>query len=128
MILNADENDRGIKTLLKGIKDLGVKLPVITDGPDGAYTYDEEGKIIYMKIYPDIKTPLERTGAGDAFASTFSTAKSIGLDNATSLMWASINSMSVCQYIGAQEGLLTRKKLEEYLKNKTEDWTIKTID
>jgi len=128
MILNADENDRDIKTLLKGIKDLGVKLPVITDGPDGAYTYDEQGRVIYMSIYPDIKPPLERTGAGDAFASTFSAAKALNLDNKTALMWGSINSMSVCQYIGAQEGLLSHAKIEEYIKNKPEGWEAKIID
>lgn len=126
-ILNADENDKGIKTLLKGIRDLGVKLPIITDGPNGSYTYDENDNVIYMPIYPDIAPPLERTGAGDAFASTFCAAKALGSDNKTALMWGSINSMSVCQYIGAQEGLLTREKLEEYMKNKPTGWDAKII-
>ncbi len=127
-ILNADANDKDIKSLLNGIKNLGVKLPIITDGPQGAYTFDENGQIIYMPIYPDIAAPLERTGAGDAFASTFAGAKALGCDNKNALMWASINSMSVCQYIGARDGLLKKDKIEEYLKNKPEGWDIKIIN
>lgn len=126
-ILNANENNKDIKTLLNGIKELGVKLPVITDGPNGAYTLDENNQVIYMPIYPDIAPPFERTGAGDSFASTFAAAKALGLDNKTALMWGSINSMSVCQYIGAQEGLLTREKIEQYLKDKPKDWEAKII-
>jgi hypothetical protein len=38
-----------------------------------------------------------------------------GIDEA--LAWGPINSMSVVQYVGAQAGLLTRAKLEEYLEN-----------
>lgn len=129
-ILNASETGLDIKSLLLGFKGLGVKLPVITDGPNGAYTYDDYGdnKVIHMKIYPDIAPPVDRTGAGDAFASTFSAAKSLGLDNKTALMWGSINSMSVCQYVGAEKGLLTRVKLEEYLKNKPAGWEIEVVE
>jgi ribokinase len=125
-ILNLSENT-DISTLLTRLKNLGVKLPVVTDGPNGSYTYENDSceKIIHIDIYPDIAPPVDRTGAGDAFASTFSAAKYLGLDNKTALMWGSINSMSVCQYVGAQEGLLSREKLEEYLKNKPSDWEIK---
>lgn len=123
-ILKTDINQSNIKNLLSEFKDLGVKLPVITDGPNGSYTYNELGEIIHLPIYPDTNTPLERTGAGDAFASTFCVAKYLGLDNKTALMWGSINSMSVCQHIGAQEGLLTREILKDYLKNKPVNWDI----
>ncbi len=127
-ILNASEVDLNIKNLLSDFKNLGVKLPVITDGPNGAYTYDDNGNdVIHIDIYPDIAPPVDRTGAGDAFASTFSAAKSLGLDNKTALMWGSINSMSVCQYVGAEKGLLTREKLEGYLKNKPEGWGVEVV-
>jgi len=127
-ILQIPETD-DISTLLSGLTGLGVKLPVITDGPHGSYTYDETtGKIIHIAIYPDIAPPVDRTGAGDAFASTFSAAKYLGLDNKTALMWGSINSMSVCQHVGAQEGLLSREKLENYLLTKPQGWEIETIN
>ena len=129
-ILNAGEGHLDIPYLLAGLKQLGVKLPVITDGPHGSYTYDDlyENRIIHIDIYPDIAPPVDRTGAGDGFASTFAAAKYLGLDNRTALMWGSINSMSVCQYVGAQEGLLSREKLENYLKTKPAHWEVETIN
>lgn len=124
-----ETENESIPFLLSDIKKLGVELPVITDGPQGAYTYKDESfsTVIHLPIYPDPLPPLERTGAGDAFASTFSVAKSLGLDNSVALMWGSINSMSVCQHIGAQEGLLTRNALEDFLKNKPADWNVTEI-
>lgn len=113
LILGTKEKD--IPTLLKGIKGLGPKIPVITDGPNGAYTFDEHGSAIYMPMYPDPKEPVDRTGAGDSFSSTFTSAIALGLSPAEALSWGPINSMSVVQKIGAQEGLLTRAELEGYL-------------
>ena len=66
-------------------------------------------------MYPDPAPPVERTGAGDSFSSTFTTALALGLPVEQALMWGPINSMNVVQYVGAQKGLLTRKKLEEWL-------------
>jgi sugar/nucleoside kinase (ribokinase family) len=126
-ILKMNESDSNIKNLLSGLKNLGIKLPVITDGPEGSYTYNESNQVIHLPIYPDTKTPLERTGAGDAFASTFCVAKYLGYNNETALMWGSINSMSVCQHIGATEGLLARDVLEKYLKEKPIDWNVNII-
>ncbi len=68
-------------------------------------------------MYPDPAPPVDRTGAGDAFSSTFISALILGKDISEALMWAPINSMSVVQGVGAQEGLLTREKLEEFLAN-----------
>lgn len=111
-ILNIQERD--IKNLLLGIKKLGPKIVVITDGPEGAYTFDGQ-EMLYIPMYPDPAPPVERTGAGDSFSSTFTTALALGLPVEQALMWGPINSMNVVQYIGAQKGLLTRKKLEEWL-------------
>ena len=70
-----------------------------------------------MPVYPDEKPPYDRTGAGDAFASTFTCALALGKSVPEVLTWAPINSMSVVQFVGAREGLLTREKLEEYLSS-----------
>jgi sugar/nucleoside kinase (ribokinase family) len=59
---------------------------------------------------------VDRTGAGDSFSSTFTSALLLGHDIPTALSWGPINSMSVVQYIGAQKGLLTGKQIEEYLQ------------
>lgn len=124
---------RDIKVLLDGLRALGPKLPVITDGPHGAYTYISDTAnptseyIGHLAIYPDIAPPLERTGAGDAFASTFATAIALGLSVEDALKWGSINSMNVCQHVGAQAGLLSRDALLEYVKKAPADWKIERV-
>lgn len=122
-----DTKDKDIPTLLHAVKKLGPKLPVITDGPKGAYVLDEQDTVWHMPMYPDPKEPVDRTGAGDSFSSTFTAAIALGLTPAEALTWGPINSMSVVQYIGAQEGLLTKEKLEEYLANAPADYKAKKV-
>ncbi|QQG45380.1 MAG: carbohydrate kinase family protein [Candidatus Sungiibacteriota bacterium] len=123
-ILGTDEKE--IKKLLQMMHKLGPKIVVITDGPAGAYASDGQNAWS-MRSYPDPKPPYERTGAGDAFSSTFVVALCLGLDVPEALRWAPINSMSVVQYVGAREGLLSRKKLEEYLAEAPADYFPKKI-
>lgn len=112
VILGIPETD--IKALLSGIAALGPKIVVITDGPGGAYASSAEGQW-FVPPYPDPKPPLERTGAGDAFSTTVTAALALGLPLQQALLWGPINSMSVVQKIGAQEGLLDRAALEAFL-------------
>ncbi|OGI86527.1 hypothetical protein A3A05_00165 [Candidatus Nomurabacteria bacterium RIFCSPLOWO2_01_FULL_41_12] len=123
-ILNIETKD--IPTLIKGIHALGPKIVSISDGPNGAYASDGEN-IWVIPMYPDIASPLDRTGAGDAFSSTFTVAIALGKTMPEALAWGPINSMSVVQQIGAQKGLLTRAKLEEYLKNAPAEYKAKKI-
>lgn len=124
-ILNTKSTD--IKELLMGLKKLGPKIPVISDGPNGAYALDPSDDAWYMPIYPDPAPPVDRTGAGDSFASTFTSALALGLDVKTALSWGPVNSMSVVQFVGAQKGLLSRKYLEEYLLHAPHDYVAKKI-
>jgi ribokinase len=117
---------RNVTELLNGIKALGPELPVITDGPKGAYTL-MDGKTVFMPAYPDTKPPYERTGAGDAFASTFTAAIALGKSAEDALKWASVNSMSVCQQVGAQKGLLKRSELEALLAQAPADWKLQNV-
>lgn len=123
-ILGKQQDD--IKVLLTNMRELGPKLVVITDGPEGAYTFDGE-EMWYMPMYPDPAPPVDRTGAGDAFSSTFTAAISLGEDVPTALSWGPINSMNVVQHIGAQEGLLTKEELLKHLENSPEDYKPKKI-
>jgi len=100
---------------------LGPKVVCITDGPDGAYASDGHNRY-KMPNYPDPAPPLERTGAGDAFASTFLAATIKGLNIEEALRWAPINSMSVVQKVGAQAGLLTLDELKAYLAQAPESY------
>jgi sugar/nucleoside kinase (ribokinase family) len=120
------EGGTDIKELLKGIRALGPKIAVITDGPAGAYACEGD-EMWNMPSYPDPKPPYERTGAGDAFSSTFVSALALGLSVSHALAWAPINSMSVVQKVGAQAGLLTRAEMEEYLKNAPADYAPRKI-
>lgn len=119
-ILGVETTD--VHQLLKQIHNLGPRNVVITDGTTGAYASDGKSAW-FMPPYPDPKPPLERTGAGDAFSSTFTAALAFGLSLVEALRWAPINSMSVVQEVGARAGLLSRPKLEEYLKKAPADYT-----
>lgn len=114
-------NEKDIKILLNKIHGLGPNIVVITDGPDGAYALDGE-KVWKMPMYPDPKPPLDRTGAGDSFSSTFVSSLALGNDVRTALLWGPINSMSVVQSIGAQKGLLSKGELEKYLETAPENY------
>lgn len=127
LVLNREEavlvgggNYDDMHDLFNKLHALGPRIVVITDGPAGAYASDGENRF-KMPIYPDPKPPYERTGAGDAFASTFVAALMKGSNLEGALQWAPINSMSVVQQVGAQKGLLTEPELSEYLKN-APDW------
>lgn len=116
-ILNNDNRD--IKILIKGLHELGPKNVFVTDGIRGAYASDRE-TIWFMPVYPH--EPYERTGAGDAFASTVSVALLLGKTIPEALLWGPANAMSVTQYVGAQKGLLSQDKLHELLTQAPEDY------
>lgn len=115
-----------IKTLAEAIKNLGPKIVFITDGRNGAYSFDGE-KLLFMPIYPDPKPPVERTGAGDAFSSTTTAFIHLGLSTEDAMKHALVNSMSVVQQIGAQAGLLSKSQIEEYLVKAPADYSAKII-
>jgi ribokinase len=122
LILNREEavtvgggNHDDINDLLNRLHALGPRIVVITDGSQGAYASDGADRL-KMPLYPDIALPMERTGAGDAFASTFVAALVKGNTIEGALQWAPINSMSVVQKIGTQAGLLNEAELNEYLR------------
>jgi sugar/nucleoside kinase (ribokinase family) len=123
-VLNTAEED--VKKLMAGIRALGPKIAIVTDGPKGAYAQDGE-RSWFMPAYPDPKPPYERTGAGDAFSSTVTAALALGLPLETALCWGPVNSMSVVQDVGAQAGLLTREKLEQYLASAPADYKPQSI-
>lgn len=108
-----------VKFLLEEIRNLGPMIACITDGPDGAYAQDGDSTW-FMPIYPDPGPPVDRTGAGDSFSSTFTSAVALGNSIDVALKWGPINSMSVVQHVGAQAGLLSREKLFQYLEDAPE--------
>jgi sugar/nucleoside kinase (ribokinase family) len=86
-ILQTTENDP--KILMHHLHQLGPKLVFVSDGIKGAYASDGK-ESWFMPIYP--QAPFERTGAGDAFASTISVALLLGKSLKEALMWGPVNS------------------------------------
>lgn len=115
-----------LPALFAAMHALGPRQVIITDGPHGSYASD--GTAIYqIPNYPDIAPPYERTGAGDAFASTVVAGLAQGKPLAEALLWAPINSMHVVQKLGAQQGLLTPDVILDFLAKAPADYRVSTL-
>ncbi|MDE2030998.1 MAG: carbohydrate kinase family protein [Patescibacteria group bacterium] len=123
-ILKIEELDP--QKLMNALHNLGPKIIILTDGIKGAYAREEDGSMWFMPIYPH--TPIDRTGAGDAFESTITSALAMGKTLEEALQWAPINAMSVTQFVGAQKGLISQEKIEEYLQKAPEDYRLKKLN
>lgn len=128
VVLNREEavqvtggNYDNVHELLDKLHELGPEIVMITDGPAGSYASDGKQRL-YMPIYPDVAPPVERTGCGDAFASTFVAALIKGYSLEGALQLAPITPASVVLYPGAQEGLLTTRELREWLEKAPADY------
>ncbi len=117
-----------VKILLDQMLTTGVKIPIITDGPLGAYARDLDGSMYFIPMYPDPKPPIDRTGAGDSCASTFTAIYAETGDIQTALRYGPVNSMNVVQYIGAQEGLQTREQIEAWLAKARAEYVVTKIN
>lgn len=96
--------------LVRALVHQGVGIPVVTDGGRGAWSVDEEGKFFHVQSK---KTQVvEKTGAGDAFASGFLSAYILKRSIHEAMEWGMYNSKSVIQEVGAQTGLLHRERME----------------
>ena len=111
----SDGDHADLHDLFNRLHRLGPRIVLISDGHKGAYASDGDNRY-KMPIYPDPKPPYDRTGAGDAFTSTFVAAIMHGADIPSALLWAPVNSMSVVQKVGAQAGLLTGPEINHYLR------------
>ena len=90
---------------------------IVSDGPNGVIATD--GKtVVTAGMYEDVPV-VDRTGAGDAFASGFLSKWSQGASLEESIIFASANSTSVVGKIGAKDGIL-------HLGTELHDMPIKT--
>ena len=112
-----------VTELASKLHELGPEVVIITDGSHGSYAFSNN-KMYKMPNYPDPAPPIDRTGAGDAFASTITAGLALGKTIEEALTWAPINSASVVQAIGAQKGLLSRQELQQWLEKAPEDYKI----
>ena len=118
-ILKTDEKD--IKKLMLGIRTLGPKIVVVTDGPNGSNILSDDGAW-HVPMYPDPAPPVSRTGAGDATASTTVSYIMKGLAPREALLRGVINAASVVQGVGAQTKLLSDTDIEEWYSKRPADF------
>jgi sugar/nucleoside kinase (ribokinase family) len=83
---------------------------VLTDGPNGSYASDGSS-IYYAGQYKKVKV-VDRTGAGDAFCSGFVAGLARGWSIEDTMTFASANSTSVVQSVGAKSGILRGGKVK----------------
>jgi len=105
------KNESEIKKLLYGLKSLGVKNVMITDGDNGSFAQDENNELHNLKKI-DVQV-VEKTGAGDAYTAGFLAAMLNSKTVAEAMRWGTLEASSVIQQIGAQAGLLSKQELEQ---------------
>lgn len=98
-----------IKFLLRSLRDLGPKIAVVTDGPRGSYAYD--GTTYWACGIYDMPI-VERTGAGDAFATAFTAARFHGLPIPEAMRWGTFNSAYVVGQYGGVLGQIKKDVMQ----------------
>ncbi len=113
LFMNSEEakkftNENIKENIVKKILNAGVENVIITDGGNGAFLYSKENTLFFS---PEQQTKKDTLGAGDSFASGFFASFLHENDLQKCGKYASMNAASVVSHIGAQDGLLTQKRL-----------------
>ncbi|MBI2621294.1 MAG: carbohydrate kinase family protein [Candidatus Levybacteria bacterium] len=109
------DNNPDVKSILNKLKTHGVKIAVVTDGINGSYAINKTGEMFHIGVVTS-ERPIERTGAGDSYATGFLWAALNGHSVQEAMRYAAINANSVIKKIGAQEGLLNKEEMEQKSK------------
>lgn len=112
-----DERD-----LLSKMHLLGPKIVVITDSVNGSYVSDGN-RNFKIGIFPT--KLVEKTGAGDAYASGFMAALASRMPIEEAMVWGAINAACVITETGTQNGLLTKEQL---LKHRQEAKNFRAVN
>jgi sugar/nucleoside kinase (ribokinase family) len=129
-ILNKEETEeltkketKDIKVLLRALKELGSKIVVVTDGTKGSFAYDGE---TYWAVGIYDLPVVERTGAGDSYATGFVAARHYGLSIPEAMRWGTFNAAHVVNKLGTTGkfggimGLLPKAELEKVCREHPE--------
>ena len=109
--LKPDQID--IEDLMELLVEKGIKNVVLTAGKAGAYAKDSKKSYKVSAVKSEF---VEKTGAGDAFASGFIASILYEHDIGAGLKWGALNSSAVITKIGAQNGLLSKTEIENRIK------------
>lgn len=106
-------HDVDVKKLMEGIRALGPKIAVVTDGPNGSNVLDDSGAY-HVPMYPDPAPPVSRTGAGDATAATTVAYLIKNMAPKDALMRGVINAAAGVQAVHVQLGTLNAEQIETW--------------
>ena len=102
----------------KGVKIFGVKL-----GADGVFVTDFKEDIFMKPLFTG--TPVDTTGAGDAFCSTFVAGIVRGMSMHDAAALGQAQSAHIIRTVGANNGAVDIHTLVEYAKGYGYDLDIK---
>lgn len=109
-----------LKDILLALKELGPSIISVTDGLSGGYAIDENDNVYHILPFSDEKKIVQKTGAGDSYASGFLASYIEKSDIKEAMRVGAFNAHGVMLHLGAEEGLLTKDviiKLSESNKN-----------
>ena len=117
LLLNKEEaqvlvGQHELLDLHKKLHELGPKLTLITDNVNGSSAYDGK-EYLEMNIFNSGKPILDKTGAGDAYASGFIAALIYKKPLKEAMTWGKINSGSEITQVGSTVGLLNLEEMEK---------------
>jgi ribokinase len=103
-------HELGLAAFFAGLRKLGPRYVVVTDGRHGAFLGTEDA-ILHC---PVLESRVSGTaGAGDAFNATFAAQLALGRSAEEALRCGAINAASVVGHVDTQTGLLSDAELAE---------------
>jgi len=111
-IIGKKPND--VRETLYDLINLGPEIVVVTNGKEGAYA-SQNNK--YYQISSIKVKVVDPTGAGDSFGAAFVCALINKKTIKEALLWGILNSTSLIQKLGTEQGLLNKQQLQNKLKN-----------
>ncbi|MFH1909970.1 MAG: carbohydrate kinase family protein [bacterium] len=118
LILNKEEADKlfdasQIKAQLEKILASGAAVAIVTDDKNGAY-FGVPNQ--FFRMSAPVCEVVDPTGAGDSFSAGLLSGIMSGRSLEESAKWGMINSASVIESLGANEGTLTTEEIEKSAK------------
>ena len=88
------------------------KVLIVTLGAEGAFCVSDQGSFLCQAFKV---SPIDTTGAGDAFNAGFLTAYNEGLNHVDCLTWGCASSASVISTLGVRSKLKNRQQLKDFI-------------